>query len=126
MISHIAKEGENIINEKDEMAMQVLTRYEWPGNVRQLKNVIEAAIALSGQKFIDIDIIKQFIELPEDIYDSKEPLGDYSKSIENFEKEYFKNLLAKNKGDIEMSAKEAGINIATLYRKIKKLNITRD
>jgi DNA-binding NtrC family response regulator len=107
-------------------AMEALKSYNWPGNIRQLKNVVEAAMAISSDRYIGVDILQQFIEIDKiEVLNKNETLGDYYKSLENFEREYFKNLLDKNKWDIELSAKEAGINMATIYRKIKKLSIHR-
>lgn len=108
-------------------AMEALKSYSWPGNIRQLKNVIEAAMAISDERYISLETLKQFIEIDEiNILNKDEITGEYYKSLENFEKEYFQKLLSKNKWDIEASAKESGLNIATIYRKIKKLNIQKD
>ncbi len=105
--------------------MEILKTYNWPGNIRQLKNVVEAAMAISSNRYIDVDILKQFIEVDSiEVLNKNETSGDYYKNLENFERNYFKNLLDKNKWDIELSAKEAGVNISTIYRKIKKLNLS--
>lgn len=105
-------------------AMEVLKSFSWPGNIRQLKNVVESAMAISSDRYIGVETLKQFIEVDSiEVLNKNETSGDYYKNLEDFEKNYFKKLLEKNKWDIEVSAKEAGVNIATIYRKIKKLNI---
>ncbi len=85
-----------------------------------------AAMAISSDRYIGIDTLRQFIEVDRiEVLNKNETSGDYYKNLEDFERTYFKSLLEKNKWDIELSAKEAGVNIATIYRKIKKLNLQR-
>ncbi|MCX7991354.1 MAG: sigma-54 dependent transcriptional regulator [Proteobacteria bacterium] len=109
-------------------AMAVLQNYDWPGNVRELKNIIEASLALSqDDKIIDKEILGQFVEFEgqADFLDTKDD-GDYARSLQSFEKEYFLNLLKKTNWDIEKAGEVAGINVATIYRKIKKYRLKRD
>ncbi|MCX8031165.1 MAG: sigma-54 dependent transcriptional regulator [Thermodesulfovibrionales bacterium] len=105
-------------------AMQVLTAYAWPGNIRQLKNVVDAAYALSNDKYIDVDIIEQFVKSA--TKDIEGIGGDYYVALANFEREYFKNLLHQCKNNVEEAAKKAGINMVTLYRKIKKYGLKKE
>ena len=109
--------------EKD--AMQVLCSFLWPGNIRQLKNVIEACMAMEGSEYISLDTLGQVIELPESSHISaqagpvlmaEEP---YTAALERFERDLLRDLLKKHGGAVDSAAKEAGMNMATLYRKIK-------
>lgn len=111
-----------------EEAMQALINYAWPGNIRELKNVVSAVMALETQKFIQIDTIKQFIpvSLCEENEEKFTEAGDYSVALSKFEIEYFTQLLTKHKWNVEDAAKEAGVNIATLYRKIKRYDLKRE
>lgn len=109
-------------------AMSMLMNYDWPGNVRELKNIIEASLALSGDnKIIERDVLSQFVEFEgqADLVDTNSN-GDYARSLENFEKDYFLNLLRKTNWDIEKAGEIAGINVATIYRKIKKYKLKKD
>lgn len=105
-------------------AIEALKSFNWPGNIRQLKNVIEAAYILSDAKYIDIDIIEQFIDIQiKETEDSE--FGEYYTALSKFEKDYFQSLLQKTKGNIDEAAKRAGVNLATLYRKIKKYGLKK-
>ena len=52
--------------------------------------------------------------------------GEYARALSRFEMDYLKGLLRKNQGNIEAAAREAGMNMATIYRKIKKYNLRRE
>lgn len=106
-------------------AMQALTTFNWPGNIRQIKNVIDAAHALSNDRYIDIDTIAQFVKVHEK--ESEESAaGEYYSALANFERDYFKSLLQQHKGNVDEAAKRAGINMVTLYRKIKKYGLKKE
>jgi len=73
-------------------------------------------------------VLSQFIEVPpaEPGGDSVADEGEYTKALTRFETEYIRGLLRKNLGNVEATAKEAGTNMATIYRKIKKYGIRKD
>jgi transcriptional regulator with PAS, ATPase and Fis domain len=104
-------------------AMEALRTYGWPGNIRQLSNVIEAAITISSGKYIGLPELTQLIEttLPEQSANR----ADYSSALSNFETDYLTRLLRKHCGNVEAAAAEAGMNMATLYRKLKKYGINK-
>lgn len=106
-------------------AMQALTAFHWPGNIRQIKNVIVAAHALSNDKYIDIDTIAQFVKVHEKESEESDA-GEYYSVLANFERDYFKSLLQQHKGNVDEAAKRAGINMVTLYRKIKKYGLKKE
>jgi transcriptional regulator with PAS, ATPase and Fis domain len=115
--------------EKD--AMQILCSFQWPGNIRQLKNVIEACMAMEGSDYISLETLGQVIELPEGphvaaqagpVLMTEEP---YTAALERFERDLLRDLLKKHGGAVDSAAKEAGMNMATLYRKIKKYGLKK-
>ena len=109
-------------------AMEAVLSYDWSGNIRQLKNVIEACLAMETGEYIGLPIISQFIELPSTHEEGQTSLdeGEYNRALSRFETDYLKGLLRKNCGNIEAAAREAGMNMATIYRKIKKYNIKKE
>lgn len=109
-------------------AMEALVNYPWPGNIRQLKNVIEASMAMESGEYISFQVLSQFIELHDHHADgfSASDESDYTKALSRFEMDYLRGLLRKNQGNIDAAAREAGMNMATIYRKIKKYNIKKD
>jgi len=104
------KEKINISTE----AMRNLKNYGWSGNVRELKNVIESAILLSGSKSI---------LFPED-FSIDFPLGDdFSSELDNREKKNILEALSSNQFNRSLAAKALKISRKTLYNKMKKYSL---
>ncbi|MBP1920682.1 sigma-54 interaction domain-containing protein [Youngiibacter multivorans] len=106
-----------------EDALKVLKQYKWPGNIRELKNVIDRSYSL-----VDDSIIT-FSQLPKTIL-VKNRLPVLMKAgktlpdlVDDFEKEILISYLEKNSYNCVKTAEELGIHRATLYNKIEKLNI---
>ncbi len=102
-------------------AMETLSRYDWPGNVRQLQNLVERVVILSRNNIVHESDLPEHIKLdsvtaPE--YDSYRVAKE--KRLEHFEKEYFAELLIKSNMNIARAAKLAGISDKTIYRALKK------
>jgi two-component system response regulator HydG len=102
---------------------QVLMGFPWPGNVRQLKNVVENMVVLSPEGRLGLD------SLPSDVRPKKESAaGDMNNlvgiSITQAEKELIRNTLKMVGGNREQAAKLLGIGERTLYRKIKEYELT--
>jgi len=101
---------------------QSLQRYNWPGNLRELRNVIERAVILADGMLI------QGADLPEELsmlstgtgLSPTQLGGDYS--LEDLENEHIKQVLQRTK-TLESAARTLGIDSATLYRKRKKLGL---
>jgi DNA-binding NtrC family response regulator len=103
-------------------AQQLLMSFAWPGNVRQLKNVIELMAALSSGTVLTVK------DLPPEIRPSGgEVVGTMNNlvgiSIEQAEKELIRNTLKLVNGNREQAAKILGIGERTLYRKIKEYEL---
>jgi DNA-binding NtrC family response regulator len=110
-------------------ALAAAVAYPWPGNIRELRNVVEGSLALESGDLISLEVLAQFIEVAgrggePDGAETAE--GGFVSAYNRFEDEYFRGLLRKARGNAEAAAAEAGINLATLYRKIKKHGIRRD
>lgn len=106
-------------------AMEALVGYEWPGNIRQLSNVVQAAMAIDSSDYIGLDVVAQLIELPEKgaAPDREGGESDYASALARFETEYLSRLLQASGGNIEDVAHQSGMNVATVYRKIKKYGL---
>ncbi|WP_321394477.1 sigma-54 dependent transcriptional regulator [uncultured Desulfuromusa sp.] len=102
-------------------AQQAAIEYSWPGNIRQLKNVIEACITIETETQISITTLAQFIETDGTLADS----DDYNKALAHFEIDYLRQLLSSVDGNIEEAAKKASMNMATIYRKLKKYGLRK-
>jgi len=108
--------------------MDVLKRHEWPGNVRELRNLIELAF-YSERRPVDLSAFLSLGNLragrknsePEANFSTDKPFKDAKNDlIEEFEKAYLNDLLARNKQNISRSAREAGIERAYLQRLVRK------
>lgn len=97
-------------------AMQKLMIYDWPGNIRELENTIEYAMAMSHQELIMEDIILH----TKDVLDKLHPLKE---ARDAFEKGYLINLLELTKGNISKSAELSGKYRADFYNLMRKHNI---
>lgn len=113
-------------------ALRILCEYEWPGNIRQLRNVIEACMAVESGEYISRDTLAQFIEVdPGRSSASGEvrqisPDVPYTTALERFEADLLKGLLKRHCGNIDSAAREAGMNMVTMYRKIKRYGIRKE
>ena len=113
----------------DPEALATVTAYDWPGNIREMKNVIEASMAMEEEEYLTLAVLGQFIELP--AQGSYVPLdegseGDYNVAMARFEAEYLRGLLSRYSWNVDAAAKDAGMNMATMYRKIKKYGLRRE
>jgi len=112
-------------------AIRVLTAYRWPGNVRQIQNVIERVVSLAtpGQEITAAD-------LPDEIRgDGGPPVSSMAfatdlpfhqakeVAIEAFERTYLESLLARHGGNISRAAREAQIDRKTIHRLLKKYGL---
>ena len=101
-------------------ALDALVGYAWPGNVRQLQNVVERAVILRKAGLIQVR------DLPEEILAEKgrQPAGVLS--LEEMESRYIQQLMRECKGNQSQVARILGINRRTLYRKLHKTDHPED
>ena len=106
-------------------AIEAMVQYDWPGNIRQLGNVVQAAMAIDSSDYIGLEVLAQLIELPRNSAALAGDLGqlDYAAALARFETDYLNRLLQASGGNIEDVAHQAGMNVATVYRKIKKYGL---
>ena len=108
-------------------AMKCLLQYEWPGNVRELENCIERAVALGDGKTIDIGDLPAAIAAasPDNEPLSSSPAPPLTTTdLEDIERATIQRVFEQVKGDKVMAGRMLGISRATLYRKLKRYNIS--
>ncbi len=113
-------------------AINILEKYDWRGNVRELENLIELQVVMAANGKITVSNLPQKIKnnsLNESININSENLNRDLKSatkllVENFEQEFIKQKLKENNWNISSTAEEIGISRGALHSKIKlyKLN----
>ena len=102
----------------DEDCIRALQAYSWPGNIRELRNVIERAVLLSDQRCITIK------DLHFDGHGSiGAPFLDTRLTLLELEKQHIERVLQEEHGKVEKAAKRLGIPRSSLYQKIKKHQI---
>ena len=129
-------------------AMKALMNYDWPGNVRELENCVERAVALGNGSLIDLGDLPPTIaalnssasrtapdspaELVSDLAAAEElnarqgsgaaPLS--TTDLEDIERATIQRVFEQVNGDKALAGRMLGISRATLYRKLKRYNIT--
>ena len=103
-------------------AMESLMVYDWPGNIRELKNVIERAIILMGdQRELTVDHLVFNSAAPRRSAAVSVELGfDHEPTLEEIEARYLGMVLRKHGGHRGESARILGVSERTLYRLLKK------
>lgn len=110
-------------------AKSLLMSYEWPGNVRQLRNCIRTMVVMCDRDMLDVQ------DIPPDIHPVRRLAGGPTTTaggdgadlsgytLDDLEKQAIADTLAKVNGNREKAAKILGIGERTLYRKIKEYNL---
>ncbi len=97
--------------------MKLLHEYPWPGNIRELKNVLERALLLTPhgatlRQAHFLSLINNRVQLP----------NQNQKTVQEVEEAHIRTVLDQTGNDIEKAAKSLNISRATLYRRLKQIN----
>ena len=103
-------------------AMHALVRHDWPGNIRQLQNVVEQVVALTPGEVISVQLVESALNSNES---NVEPLS-LNDAKKEFERDYVINTLKMAGGNVAEGAKLAKRNRSDFYKLIKKHNIDVD
>jgi len=103
----------------NEEAMSILMGYHYPGNIRELANIIERAFILCKTGIIEKKHLPEFLFALQ----AKDDKNGFD-SFHNVEYVFLTNTLKQNNWDCPKTARQLGIHKSTLYRKIKSLGIT--
>ena len=100
----------------DDAAMQRMEEYSFPGNIRELENMIERAIVIGNGKKISL----------KDLPLGKDLIDNSIESLDEFEKTFIRQILNKYNWNITRTAKALKVDRVTLYNKIKKYDLKPD
>ena len=99
-------------------SIRALQSYSWPGNIRELRNVIERAVLLNEQRSISINDLH---------FDgnsgSRSAYLDSNLTLSELEKQHIERVLREERGRVEKAARRLGIPRSSLYQKIKKYQL---
>lgn len=109
----------------DEVA-SCFRKYSWPGNIRELRNVIERALALARTELIEVDDLPPALQLSA-LADHKLSVGaaDASRyeALDDAEHDYLTTLLQKHQGNVSQAAQQAGMSRQGMHKLLKKHGI---
>jgi DNA-binding NtrC family response regulator len=128
-IKKIGKKHPNTIKDLTPMALEALKRYQWPGNIRELENLIERAFIVENSEEIQLSSLPEYVRetlASEPQANNYEGPLDYDRFKEQAEKDFIISALKANKGKINQTVAHANIPKNTLLRKIKKYAIHPD
>jgi DNA-binding NtrC family response regulator len=98
-------------------ALDIFTGYDWPGNIREVRNVVERAMVVAKGSHIQVDDLSFPFPLP--------PAASGGESLEEVEKQQIEKILSQTKGNIAQAADILKISRLTIYNKIEKYHLKR-
>ena len=111
----------------DNRAIEPLVSYDWPGNVRQLKNVVERLFYTTRKDSISPDDVQACLGEKDTVVDLHDAAfagaNRFSTAVLQFERGYLKAELEKTEGNITQLAERLGMDRGNLYRKLKRLDL---
>jgi len=120
LVRHILKTLRASVTEISPEVMELLKAYPWPGNIRELRNILERALLLSGGKPLTPEHFPG-LESATFVQNYLYP----TQGIHKKEESHIMSVLKSFNGDINKTAEALGISRATLYRKLKKIRENR-
>ena len=115
-LAKFANESGTTVKKLNEKALSYLLKYNYPGNIRELKNLMERVHIYSDQSEIDRSVLEQFIPSI-DPDDGPTTLKD---AVAKFEMGFINTAIRRNNGNITEAARQLGIERSHLYKKLKR------
>lgn len=100
-------------------AMACLLEHDYPGNVRELENILEQGLVLCAGELIEPRHLPPELRPPA----TANPAGNASTRLRDMERILIMHALERHNGNRNLSARDLGIDVSTLYRKIKRLGL---
>jgi two-component system, NtrC family, response regulator AtoC len=128
-LQRYSQESGKSISAISDKAMELLCSYSWPGNIRELENAIEQAVALSYQSILTPDDFPEAVRNPaaaqpfENGSQNEQFLFLDAPSLEEVKKRYVLHVLRHNQGNVSRSARVLNIDRRSLYRMLARFKI---
>jgi PAS domain S-box-containing protein len=127
LIRHIVRKlcatRTNRLHDISEGAMNILLNYDYPGNVRELENILEHALILCRDQMIQPEHLPDYVLKGKTIFDINESPARMDKIQQNAERLKIEKRLLEHNGNRGKTASSLGINRTTLWRKMKRLGL---
>ncbi|MCK5348523.1 MAG: Fis family transcriptional regulator, partial [Desulfobacula sp.] len=102
----------------DKKVLRAFMSHEFPGNIRELENIIEHAFVLCSEGYIKLNHLPGFLSLASNISEDKD-----NDPVKSAQIKLITDALARNNYNRSAAAKDLGIHKSTLFRRIKKLGM---
>jgi len=116
------RESRKVNFQIDPAGIELLKQYPWPGNIRELENLIERLVVISPQPVISAELIGRHVGKTVTHFATLEnlPLED---ALYHFEKNLIQQALKDTGGNKNKAAKQLGLKTSTLYYKMEKFGL---
>jgi two-component system, NtrC family, response regulator AtoC len=128
-LKHYCEENNKTISTISDKAMDLLRSYSWPGNIRELENAIEQAVALSYQSVLTPEDLPRDVReqgasrfSPEGVEDEQFLFPD-TPSLEEVKRRYILHVLKQTQGNVSATARMLNVDRRSLYRMLARYKI---
>ena len=124
-IKQYAPQGESFILSPE--ALKKLQAHQWPGNIRELENVIQRALCFANPGFLK----PEDLQIDEGLYQEKAPSGiaycnsydEFKEYLQEQERQFLTDSIAKNGGSVSLTAERLGMLRTALYNRLSRLGV---
>ena len=126
-VREFSADNGKVVDGVSDEAMQVLSAWSWPGNIRELRNTVECMVVLNGSGIIGADDLPEHIRageaLPAAVVSGAAAVEVNPLNLEQSEKELIRRALAECGNNRSKAAVKLGISRRTLYRKLEQYGL---
>jgi DNA-binding NtrC family response regulator len=111
--------------ELSEGAQQLLAAQDWPGNVRQLRNLMERVAILAPGPTVEAEDVAKHVGAAPAAGQQAPPAGPLADAVSAFERRFIAACLDRHQGNVAAAARELEVDRSSLYKKLRALGIER-
>jgi two-component system response regulator GlrR len=119
-LSHVDMESNTKVKGFSAEAMELLISAPWPGNIRQLQNVVEQSVALSSGLLINASLVRNALR------EETSQLPSFQEARDQFERDYLANLLKMTAGNVSQAARIAQRNRTEFYKLLNRHHLNAE